>query len=130
MGGRFKLFSANKVKGDDCDSDSLQVSLPYPEAGPAQQGDQLNMAVFFCYLLKMTSYFLKGTRITRPCLTGHLVLDGNLTQPFSSSLQAIQVQPEQINMAVLFWYLGKSDANVHTTYMCCTVAYAKQVKFY
>ena len=53
-GARFKLSAAYYVKGDDSDPDSLQVSLPYPDAGLAQQGDQLNMAVFFCCLLKMT----------------------------------------------------------------------------
>ena len=50
------------------------------------QGDHLNMAVFFWYLIKsdfcavyallhvytgQVSHFLKGTRKTRPCLTGH-----------------------------------------------------------
>ena len=51
------------------------------------QGDQLNMAVFLWDLGKSdlssvqvysgvhwTSYFLQGTRKTRPCLTGHPVL--------------------------------------------------------
>ena len=48
--------------------------------------DQLNMAVYFWYLVKSdlssvhvyssaywTSHFLQGTRKTCPCLTGHLV---------------------------------------------------------
>ena len=44
-----------------------------------QQGDQLNMAVFSGTLKKVTtrvhwtSHYLRGTRKTRPCLTGHPV---------------------------------------------------------
>ena len=36
------------------------------------------------------------------------------------------VQPDQMNMAVLFWYLVKSDDNVRY----CKVAYTAQVTFY
>ena len=52
------------------------------------QGPQLNMAVFFWYLVKINlisvrfckrvhwiSHFLQGTRITRSCLTGHPVAE-------------------------------------------------------
>ena len=53
------------------------------------QGDQLNMAVCFWYLVKSDlssvhystrvhwkSHFLQGSRKTRPCLSGHLVCIG------------------------------------------------------
>ena len=36
------------------------------------------------------------------------------------------IQPDQIYMTVLFWYLAKSDASVRY----CTVAYTRHVKFY
>ena len=58
------------------------------------QPDQINMAVFFRYFVKVryslcvhwTSYFLQGTRKTRPCLTSHplrefnWIMDWNLSK--------------------------------------------------
>ena len=44
---------------------------------------------------------------------------------FTKSYMARQLQPDQINMFVLFWYLVKSDASVRY----CTVAYTGQVTF-
>ena len=45
------------------------------------QGDQLNMtclsdlsSVPYCTRVHWTSHFLRGTRKTRPCLTGHPVV--------------------------------------------------------
>ena len=55
------------------------------------QPDQINMAVFFWYLVKSdssvcycthkhkTCLFIQGTRNTRPFITGHFVLDNNKT---------------------------------------------------
>ena len=60
------------------------------------QGDQLNMAMIFCYLgnsdlarvhvyssVHWTSQFLLGTRKTRPCLIGHPVPYKSVTSKMS-----------------------------------------------
>ena len=58
------------------------------------QPDQINMAVFFWFLIKnemssvsycigipWTIHFLQGTRDTRPCLTGHSIGFGEYPGP-------------------------------------------------
>ena len=101
------------------------------------QPDQTYMAVLFWDLGKSdlssvsystcvhwTSHFLQGTRKRRPCIIGHLV-----HTPLHEKLDALQhlvseehvnggglliifisiIQGDQLHIAVLFWYLVKSD---------------------
>ena len=70
------------------------------------QDDQLNMTVFFRYLVKSVlfsvrhstrvhwiSHFLQGTRKTRPCLTGHPVRYGKTSKLFSYYTAGVIMPP-------------------------------------
>ena len=75
------------------------------------QPDQVNMPVFACKKLLVYPFvhpyteqatFYMGNTNTRPCITGH---------PALYTLW-YYVQPDQINRAVFFWYLAKSDLSI------------------
>ena len=64
--------------------------------------------------------FLGASNISFEVCTGRLRVHSPVTHTALLALAILtehyyhhaQLQPDQINMAVLFWYLGKSDASV------------------
>ena len=73
-------------------------------------------SVRYCTSVHWTNQFFKGTRITRPCLTGDPVGGGggvHLRPLLRQRRQAgRKVQGDKLNIAVFFWYLGKSDTRI------------------
>ena len=53
-------------------------------------------------------------------------MNANLPFAVVGSNEFVKVQGHQLNIAVFFWYLVKSDWSMYT----CIIAYTRQVTFY